>query len=153
LSTEFGILTEYTAFLAREGTDFTRQHHIFSQAEGLLLNRAIQTRSGLSSVNQDLNNQDQKAVVCANPRNKYRDESMHEVSSTTVQQIGDRAFYKRGQGWVDSRLVTQAPGAPPTRVVAFGSDEYRRLTTRLAREGRQGSMALCGDVLMLVDGQ
>ncbi len=67
LSTEFGILTEYTAFLAREGTDFSRKDKVLSEAENLFRNRAMQTRSGLSSVNQDLNNQNQKVAHVREP--------------------------------------------------------------------------------------
>jgi Ca-activated chloride channel homolog len=153
LSTEFGILTEYTAFLAREGTDFSQKDKILSEAENLFRNRAIQTRSGLSSVNQDLNNQNQKGIACVNPRNKYWDASMNEVATATVQQVCDLAFYKRRDGWVDSRLVTSEAEVRPERVIQFGSREFRDLAAKLAREGRQGSVALRGDILMLVDGQ
>jgi hypothetical protein len=38
-------------------------------------------------------------------------------------------------------------------VIAFGSQEFRELAARLAHEGRQGSIALRGDVLLQVDGQ
>jgi hypothetical protein len=38
-------------------------------------------------------------------------------------------------------------------VITFGSPEWRDLAAKLAREGRQGSIALRGDILMLVDGQ
>ena len=34
LSTEFGILTEYTAFLAREGTDIADREHLWRAREG-----------------------------------------------------------------------------------------------------------------------
>ena len=81
LSTEFGILTEYTAFLAREGTDFSQKDKVLSEAENLFRNRAIQTRSGLASVNQDLNNQNQKSLSCVNPRNKFWDATMNEVAT------------------------------------------------------------------------
>jgi Ca-activated chloride channel homolog len=153
LSTEFGILTEYTAFLAREGTDFSQKDKVLLEAENLFRNRAIQTRSGLSSVNQDLNNQAQKDISCVNPLNKYWDASMNEVATAAVQQVCDLAFYKRREGWVDSRLVTSQTMVPPQRVITFGSQEFRDLATKLAREGRQGSIALRGDILMLVDGQ
>jgi Ca-activated chloride channel family protein len=153
LSTEFGILTEYTAFLAREGTDFSRKDKVLFEAENLFRNRAIQTRSGLSSANQDLNNQNQKSVACVNPRNKYWDASMNEVVTATVQQVCDLAFYKRHDRWVDSRLVTHEAEVQPHRVITFGSQEFRDLAARLAREGRQGSIALRGDILMLIDGQ
>ena len=153
LSTDFGILTEYTAFLAREGTDFSRKDKVLSEAEDLFRSRAIQTRSGLSSVNQDLNNQLQKGVACVNPRNKYLDASMNEVATATVQQVCDLAFYKRNDRWVDSRLVANSAEVRPARVIAFGSEEFRALAARLAGEGRQGSIALRGDILMMLDGQ
>jgi Ca-activated chloride channel family protein len=151
LSTEFGILTEYTAFLAREGTDFSQKDKVLSEAENLFKNRAIQTRSGLSSVNQDLNNQYQKSISCVNPRNTYWDAAMNAVATTAVQQVCDLAFYKRNDRWVDSRLMTNAAEVRPRSVIAFGSEEFRALAARLAREGRQGSIALRGDILMLVD--
>jgi Ca-activated chloride channel family protein len=153
LSTEFGILTEYTAFLAREGTDFSQKDKVLSEAENLFRNRAIQTRSGLSSVNQDLNNQAQKSVSCVNPRNEYLDATMNKVATATVQQVCDLAFYKRRDAWVDSRLVNGAVEVRPQRVIAFGSSDWRDLAAKLARDGRQGSIALRGDILMLVDGQ
>jgi Ca-activated chloride channel family protein len=153
LSTEFGVLTEYTAFLAREGTDFSQKDKVLSEAENLFRNRAIQTRSGLGSVNQELNNQYQKGIACANPRNTFLDASMNQVATAAVQQVCDLAFYKRRDRWVDSRLVTSEGQVPPARVISFGSQEFRDLAAKLAREGRQGSIALKGDILMLVDGQ
>jgi Ca-activated chloride channel family protein len=153
LSTEFGILTEYTAFLAREGTDFSQKDKVLSQAEDLFRNRAIQTRSGLASANQDLNNQNQKSMSCVNPRNRFWDATMNEVATASVQQVCDLAFYKRQDRWVDSRLVTNPSDVRPARVITFGSDEFRDLAAKLTREGRQGSIALRGDILMLVDGQ
>jgi Ca-activated chloride channel homolog len=153
LSTEFGILTEYTAFLASEGTDFSQKDKVQSEAENLFRSRAMQTRSGLSSANQDLNNQYQKGIECVNPRNKFWDASMNQVATATVQQVCDMAFYKRRDRWVDSRLVTSEAQVAPERVITFGSLEFRDLAAKLAREGRQGSIALKGDILMLVDGQ
>jgi Ca-activated chloride channel family protein len=153
LSTEFGILTEYTAFLAREGTDFSQKDKVLSEAEGLLRNRAMQTRSGLSSVNQDVNNQYQKAMNCVNPRNEFFDAGMNKVATTAVQQVCDLAFYKRGDRWIDSRLVSNPSDIKPEREIAFGSEEFRDLAAKLAREGRQGSISLRGDILLIVDGR
>jgi hypothetical protein len=41
----------------------------------------------------------------------------------------------------------------PSRVIAFGSREYLDLAERLARENRQGSIALAGDILLMIDGE
>jgi Ca-activated chloride channel family protein len=153
LSTEFGILTEYTSFLAREGTDFSQKDKVLAEAEGYFRNRAMHTRTGLSSVNQDLNNQYQKGMSCVNPRNEFFDAAMNKVATTTVQQVCDRAFYKRGARWVDSRLMTNEAGVTPAQVISFGSAEFRDLAAKLAQQGRQGTIALHGDILMVVDGQ
>ena len=153
LSTEYGILTEYTAFLAREGTDFSQKERVLSQAENLFRGRAIQTRSGLSSANQDLNNQNQKALACVNPLNKYWDATMNEVATAAVQQVCDLAFYKRHDRWVDSRLVTNASDVSPLESLhsALPSSAISRPSSH-GRDAR-GALRSRGDILMLVDGQ
>jgi Ca-activated chloride channel family protein len=153
LSTEFGILTEYTAFLAREGTDLSRKEEIFSNATDVLRTRAIQTRTGYAAVNQDINNQVLKQQSCVNPLNKFLCPDMSQSATAAVQQVCDLAFFKRGGRWIDSRLLAGSSVAEPQRVIAFGSQEFRELAARLAHEGRQGSIALRGDVLLQVDGQ
>ena len=153
LSTEFGILTEYTAFLAREGTDLSRKEELLSNASDVLRSRAIQTRTGYASVNQDINNQDLKCMSCVNPLNKFLGPDMSESATAAVQQVCDLAFFKRGDRWVDSRLLAAKSEARPRRVIPFGSEEFRELVARLAREGRQGSISLRGDILLQVDGQ
>jgi Ca-activated chloride channel family protein len=153
LSTEFGILTEYTAFLAREGTDLSKPGEVMAQAMSNFRDRAMNTRAGLGAVNQSLNTQSQLAQQSLNGRNAYFDANMNRVSIANVQQVSDRAFYQRGNQWVDSRIINSADRQRPAREVRFGSDEFRTLADRLAREGRQGTIALRGDVLMQVDGE
>ena len=114
----------------------------------------MQTRSGLSSVNQDLNNQIQKSLMCVNPRNEFYDASMNKVATTAVQQVCDLAFYKRGNRWVDSRLIA---GPEDDRERSASSNSARR-NSAIWRPGwsvkaGQGSIALRGDILMLVDGR
>jgi len=141
LGTRFGILTEYTAFLAREGTDLSRPDEVLAQA------------AGWGAVNQSLNNESQIRQRVLNPRNAYVDQNLERVEVATVQQVNDRAFFRRGARWVDGRLVAREEQAHPARVVEFGSDEFQRLLRRLAASGRQGSVALRGEILMEVDGE
>lgn len=153
LSTEFGILTEYTAFLAREGTDLGNRREVLYEASRVLEERAMRDRSGLGAVNQSYNIIRQKGQVTLNMRNDFYDERMNRVSITNIQQINDRAYYRRGNRWVDSRLVNEEDKVKPTKIIEFGSKEFIELAHRLARENRQGSIALRGDVLLLVDGE
>ena len=153
LSTEFGILTEYTAFLAREGTELSNREEVLSEASRSLESRAMRDRSGISAVNQSLNMIRQKEQTTLNVRNDFYDEKMNRVSITTIQQVNDRAYYRRGNRWVDSRLVNEEDKVKAAKIIEFGSKEFIELAQKLARENRQGSIALTGDVLLLVDGE
>jgi Ca-activated chloride channel family protein len=154
LSTEFGILTEYTAFLAREGTDLSNKDEVLSEASEVLERRGMRDRSGISGVNQSLNVIQQKAQITLNFRNDYYDPQMRRVSIANVQQINDRAYYQRGNRWVDSRLVNEEEdNVKAARIIEFGSKEFMEIAEKLARENRQGSIALAGDILLLVDGE
>jgi Ca-activated chloride channel family protein len=156
LSTEFGILTEYTAFLAREGTDLSRHDQVLNEAHRNYTQRAIGTRSGRGAVNQNFNYVRQVGADNAPQlrfRNDFYDENMDRVSITAVQQVNDWAFYNRNGRWVDSRVVEQENTLQPKRVIEFGSEEFRKLALALAGQGRQGAISLNGDILLVVDGQ
>ena len=74
------------------------------------------------------------------------------MTTTRVQQTADRAFYRRRGGWVDSRVLDSEAYATPTRTIRFGTREHMDLAYRLAKDGRQGCLALRGDILLLVEG-
>jgi hypothetical protein len=108
----------------------------------------------LSGYNQEANSKLQVEQKTLNRRNQYWDASFKSVEIANVQQVNDRAFYKRGNTWVDSRLVGQQRAAiKPDRVVAIGSEEFRQLVDKLAASNRQGCVALKGEILLEVDGQ
>jgi len=153
LSTEFGILTEYTAFLAREGTDLSRPDAVAAEAWRNFDRRALQTRAGLGAINQELNSMSQKMASQLNPRNGFFDANMNRVQISSVQQVADRAFYRKGNQWIDSRIVNQADSPQPHRVIEFGSAEFMALARQLANHQRQGSIMMRGQVMLLVDGQ
>jgi len=153
LSTEFGILTEYTAFLAREGTDLTDAPGIAEETAGNLHRRAMETRDGLAAVNQSLNYAAQSSQEQLNMGNSFIDENFQRVTITNVQQINDTAYYQRGRRWVDSRLVNNESEVKPKKVIEFGSEEFIELAQKLAKANRQGSIALRGDILLVVEGE
>ncbi len=154
LSAEFGILTEYTAFFAREGTDLTRRDALNQQAQTNLEQRAMHTRVGIGSINQDFNRQEQRSQSTLNYRNDYYDATMNRVAPAAVQQVNDRAFFHRGKQWIDSQAAGDAKkGLAPDRTVVFGTSEYWTLVDQLVREDRQGVASLPGDLLLRVGGQ
>jgi hypothetical protein len=102
-------------------------------------------------VNQDNNNGYQRSQSCLNGRNAYWDMNMNRVSISTVQQVNDRAFYRRGNRWIDSAIENQ--NGSPARVVELGSEEFRRLAGELAGQNRAGCIALNGEILLKVNGE
>jgi Ca-activated chloride channel family protein len=152
LSTEFGILTEYTAFLAREGTDLRNKEKILKEAEGNFLRRSHGNRSGIGSWNQEFNRQLQKGQKSLNISNGYLDQNLKRVEITSVQQVNDLCFYRKNGRWVDSRVVDKDK-AKPEQIIEFGSKEFNDLTATLAQQGRQGCVSLRGDVLLSIDGK
>jgi Ca-activated chloride channel family protein len=152
LSTEFGVMTEYTSFLALEGSDLSKRDAILSLAASNFDNRALRVRSGAASVNQELNNNFMKDQVVLNSSNALLDQNMNQVSVSSVRQISDQTFYRKNGRWVDSSAVDER-SPKPFREIQFGSKEYFDLAQRLTTEGRQGSLALGGDILINFEGR
>jgi Ca-activated chloride channel family protein len=151
LSLKFGILTEYTAFLAEEGTDLSRPPALFSQAREQLEQKAVGMRVGSAANNQARNLKTMASKKTLNISNNYLDAEGKQQAPTAVQQMNDKAFFRKGNRWIDSRLGS-AP-ARPHRIVRIGSPELIDLAEQLARENRQGSLALKGEILLEVNGE
>lgn len=152
LSTRYGVLGEYTAFLATEGSRLDDWRELTSACQSALQGRAVATRSGLAAVNQGSNLWAQKQQAVANPRNCYFDAQMQVVETAAVQQVCDRAFFRRGQRWIDGNSVLQQR-LEPDQQIEVGSDAFFALLRRLEGERRSGVLALSGEILLQVDGK
>lgn len=152
LSTRFGVLGEYTAFLATEGSRLDDWTALTTACQSTLTHRAVATRSGLAAVNQGSNLWAQKAQTVANPRNAYLDAEMKTVEVDTIQQVCDRAFLRRGNTWIDGNSVVNKRLEPDQRIV-LGSPEFFTLVRRLEAERRSGVLSLRGEILLEVDGR
>ncbi|MEM7234996.1 MAG: VIT and VWA domain-containing protein, partial [Planctomycetota bacterium] len=144
LSTEFGVLTEYTAFLAKEGTKLGDAANVLATATSNFWSRAVTCRSGAGAVNQSGNSVVLNNAVVGNRRNVYLDHNLQNVAVTTVQQVCDQAFYHRNGCWIESSALKDE-AKKPDRVVKFGTPEFSDLLTRLILENRQGTISLRGD--------
>ena len=120
---------------------------------GYFDSRARGVRFGLGSINQERNSAVQKSGSQLNMTNGYWDANMNRVQISSVQQVGDRAFFRQGNRWTDSRIVDKENQSEPSRVVEFGSKEFMDLAQRLASENRQGSIMMRGEVMLVVDGK
>ncbi|MCC6581239.1 MAG: VWA domain-containing protein [Phycisphaeraceae bacterium] len=153
LSLEFGILTPYTAFLAREGTDLAHVDNLRRQAEAEVAQPAMSVRSGAASVSQDVANAALKSTSAPAPVNEFRDASLRVVRVDNVQQIAGGAYFRQGDQWVDNRLVQKPEAVRNAREIVIGSAEYWKLVDELAAQGRQSLLSVDGEIVFELDGQ
>ncbi|MEM7309822.1 MAG: VWA domain-containing protein [Planctomycetota bacterium] len=153
LSTEYGILTEYTSFLALEGTDLTAPKAVLVQLDGNLNSRARSVRAGRGAINQSLNLTTARARAQRNRANTFFDVNLEEVRESRVVQVGERSFFKRSGVWVDSRLLRVKPKLKEMQFVHAGTPEHLKLVQRLVETREQSLFALRGQVLTQVDGK
>lgn len=153
LSTEYGVLTEYTAFLAMDGTDFSQRDALNEQARRSLVDNAQNTRSGMGGVSQGMNINTQMTQTSANRSNYFLTQNMDRVEMTNVQQITDRTFFRRNNRWIDSSVLEREKNLTADQIIEFGTPEFYKLVDRLVSEGRQGILALSGEMLLSIDGK
>lgn len=153
LSTEYGVLTEYTSFLALEGTEFGEREQLNDQARRSLVDNVQNIRSGMGSVSQNVNVSTQRTQSNVNRSNTFLTQNMQRVEITNVQQITDRTFFRRNNRWVDSNMLEREKNLKPDQTIEFGTPEFYSLVDRLVQEGRQGILALSGEMLLLIDGK
>ncbi len=149
LSTEWGILTEYTSFLAREGTDLSSMQAVQAEAAPSIQDRALKQRSGIGAVSQGTNNMALRDQATLNYSNEMFNERLESVQFDRIRQLADRTLVRRDGQWVDTRLINDSSQTPARRV-DFGSAEYEALAGRLAGENRAGLLANRGEILLQV---
>lgn len=146
LSTTYGILTEYTAMLALEGSSFHDMRALEAGCLAALNGRAVGTRTGGAAVNQGVNWNRQKLESAQSATTNYVDAKGAQVEARAMNQCADKTFYRVGQAWADASLAGTA--ATAQEEVAYGSDRHRQVLWELVAEGRQSALALEGDVLL-----
>lgn len=121
LSKQYGIVTEYTEFIATAGPG--AKGAILAEA-GRRFDMARKEQAGQWAVNQAFNDKQlQMRAVAGGAANTYRDRRGKETTFTNINLIGQRAFYLQDGQWVDA----EEAGKRKTRVVKLLSPEYFQL--------------------------
>jgi Ca-activated chloride channel family protein len=122
LSKEFGIITEYTEFLAAVGTELSTDLAVREAQRQM--RRANFQQAGKWAVNQARNDlMLQNRMVATEEANRYLDRRGNMVANENIRQVDGRVFYLRDGQWVDA----EETGDRSTRVVKLFSDEYDQL--------------------------
>ncbi len=104
LSTHHGVLTEYTAFMATEGTDLADTDQLTARVRALLQGRAAGDRTGRGAVSQAVNLRRLQSAQ-RDRSGSYLDRNLQRIKVATVQQVDDLTLFRIGPRWVDGRLV------------------------------------------------
>lgn len=153
LSLQHGVLSEYTAFLARDGAPFDpRPAEIHRQALRNFQDRAMNTRSGAGAVNQESNSTSAKASSVMNRDNSYLDQDLRLTTAGGVQQVGDKAFFESNGTWTDSRLADN-PARPELVEIRIGTPDFDKLVDSLVAAHRQAVLSLPGNIIFNHEGR
>jgi len=151
LSTEFGILSEYTAFLATEGTELQNFRRLSTALREQLDDKAVKSRWGKAAVQRAQDNDRGKKQVAVDKLNRYTRADGETVAILNCQQYNDRAYFKRGKAWIDGAMVA-GENAPktlePDVVIEFGTPAFEKLLDALVKANRQGVLARRGDLYL-----
>lgn len=175
LSTRWGVLTEYTSFLALEpGAELTMLDGSTSPApstaggirvlaeQQLRGGAAAPRRTGGAGVAQDQDTKSKGESNNAQTANTYYRYATDNLGGSgkrvdvqqnlSVQNINSQSYFKRANRWVDGRLIDKPDTAPDT-TVTLGSAAFDALADQLDAEGQTGVLALEGELLVLVAGK
>ena len=154
LSTQFGVLTEYTAFLALEkdqkfaGDMLSRSTRNFA----VNVNTRMSVRSGAGGVSQELNTAPAAVAPVDAKRQVYYDRSMVRQEISNVQSVNDRAFVFRNARWIDMRMLDQE-SLPPQNTVTVGTPEYFKVVEQLRASNLAGALSLEGEIYVTLENQ
>lgn len=123
LSVKYGIVTEYTAFLADETNDFRDATANAVQTRRELDDR-LKADTGSWASNQAANVKGMRARQQAQVKQSWRDAEGKHVEVETVRNIGRKTFYRRGGEWIDRDV---AEDEKPAEVVTQLSARYFEL--------------------------
>ena len=149
LSTRHGVLSEFTAFLARDGQSFAPMPANSAATWSNVQARAMPMRSGAASMNQEFNSAKSKSAAVVDKSNTYFDAELKETSADGVRQVADRAFFRNNGRWTDSKANLERQ----PRRVAIGSPEFDALVDRLVTTNRQALLSLPGEIVIEDQGE
>lgn len=119
LSRQYGVVTEYTAFLADADGSLTPEKAVETVRNRM--KEANEQQTGQWAVNQAANDQAlQKRMAVSDSFNSFRDSRGDVQSNAKVRMLGRRALYWKNGQWEDS----ESAGSRTTRTVKAFSKEF-----------------------------
>ena len=120
LSTRYGIITEYTAFLTAANIDVKDRESCVTSCKEALKGMK---EGGDQGMYQAMDKKERARAQQTQTKSQWRDADGKVVTADGVQSVGRKTFYKKEGVWRDLELPEKAE----TREVALYSDAFFRL--------------------------
>ncbi len=179
LSLEYGIMSEYTAFLADESMGLEVAAAPASRDQTTSnFSSGNKMRTGRGGMSQSANRKNQDSLALqsqvseaeesqgdnyaymggkvqsdtAVTSNRYYDSNMRQVKIQSVQRGFQGTLYRKSGQWVDAQLG-EAAAEQPEQTIEFDTEPYWALVGDLADQGRQWILSNRGDIYFMNHGQ
>ena len=147
LSTRYGIMTQYTSFLADEDQPLTDVRMLQERARKDFAGIAPMT-TGSGAVSQSQAAGEMQALGLTAPEAGYRDAGGNMVKAERVKIIGAKTFYLKGGEWVDAVFKE---GMKPVVVKQF-SEEFFELARKSPTQAQYLTFAPDQIVVAVIEG-
>lgn len=151
LALDYGVLSEFTAFLAQESTDLSSWKSLATQTNEGVIHQNVRWRSGAAAVNMARNQVQLKGMKQQKLFNSYWTADDQRVSTLGVRPVRRGVMIRRGSTWVQGSLLhgfegDELPAA--SRSVDLGSPGYRKLLKELVIDSRADVASIGGQLLI-----
>lgn len=147
LSIRYGIMTEYTSFLAREDVSLADAEANVVQARENI-RKKVEIQTGAGGVNQAVQSGTMQRTAQAPNKAVFLNEQGEEVQVDTVKIIGSKTFYLKKGVWVDSEYKE---GMKIIEVKQF-TDPYFEIARRRSDQAQYLTFAQKVPVIVVIDG-
>jgi Ca-activated chloride channel family protein len=146
LGTRFGILTEYTSFLAADSTDLLAFADNFDTC-GKLFEEMVKVEAGTQGVAQAANSKLRQRASQVETTSCWYDQDGMLVAEHGVQCVNGKTLFRRADIWIDAACGAE----PPEEEVEFCSSRYFDLLDQNA--WLPAVVARTGEVVVLIGGK
>jgi Ca-activated chloride channel family protein len=147
LSTRYGIMTQYTSFLADEDVEIDDIAAVRERAWDVMgYSAGVQT--GAPGVSQSMHTEQLKKLAQAPTEAKFFDASGKQVRLETVKLIGSKTFYLKKGEWVDAEYGEQMK----LMEIEYFSDDFFDLAKKAPSQAKYLTFAPEKAIIAVIDG-
>jgi len=147
LSKKYGIMTEFTSFLAQEDVDISQPVSSFNKKVNDNLDTAQEDEKGSWAISQSRNASKLKTQAYQAP-NSYYDKSGKEVTKVQaqIQNLGNKTFFQRKDTWIDAQFEQKN-----VMKIKLFSDAYFEISKKV--KGINKSLSIGQNLSLNINGQ